>query len=387
MLKKEITFVYLDSVQKQVYEMIAKEARKRGYRTRITDNKFARSEIGWYCEHINHPQFSKFSVIMLHDITQQHGNWPDIWLREPWDKYDIGFLPSTVWVDNWNKCSQYKYANAKKGVYLTGWPKADRIAAFMDDDKRAEFAKKIGIDTSKKTVLYAPAWENDNKQEEFVQAMMKLDVNIVVKQGPWAEIYVDQIANIKKMYELHKDNPRVIQVDPKVNILDVIAVSDILVSEESSTMSECVMMGKPAVSVNNWMIPDVTPSRFPENDFEYVIKTDKEQLTECIADVIDNYDRYQRDAQVYSDKHFSNIGKCIPMMLDILDATIEGRKSPYAALKPNKNEPLGLKRLFIQKEIAFKREMLSNYCVRMPVLKGAYKVYSKIRRRNENINK
>ena len=94
MLKKEITFIYSDAVEMQVYEMIEAEAKKRGYKTRLTDDKFAHCEIGWYCQHINFPQYSKFSVIMLHDITQQYGNWPDIWLREPWNKYDIGFLPN-----------------------------------------------------------------------------------------------------------------------------------------------------------------------------------------------------------------------------------------------------------------------------------------------------
>ena len=142
MVKKEITFIYADSVQKQVYEMIAKEARKRGYKTRITDNKFARCEIGWYCDHINHPQFSRFSVIMLHDITQQFGNWPDIWMREPWNKYDIGFLPSKTWVDNWNQCSQYYYANPRQGVYLTGWPKADRIADFQNKENKEKLIKE-----------------------------------------------------------------------------------------------------------------------------------------------------------------------------------------------------------------------------------------------------
>ena len=39
----------------------------------------------------------------------------------------------------------------------------------------------VGIDVSKPTILYAPAWENDNKQDEFVQAMLPLDVNIIVK--------------------------------------------------------------------------------------------------------------------------------------------------------------------------------------------------------------
>lgn len=381
MVKKEIAFIYTDAVQKQVDQMIAVEAEKRGYKTRLTDDVFVKCEIGWYCEHINHPQYSKFSVVMLHDIMQQFGNWPDIWLREPWNKYDIGFLPSTVWVENWKQSSQYYYANPRKGVYLTGWPKADRLAAFMDEQKKENYAKDLGINPTKKTVLYAPAWENDHKQDEFVQAMLKLDVNIVVKQAPWPNSYPGQLKNIKEMYELHKCNPRVIQVDPKVNILDVIAVSDILVSEESSTMSECVMMGKPAISVNNWLIPDVTPSRYPANDYDYVIKTNKEQLTDCVSNIIDNYEKYQREAQEYSDTHFSNIGKCIPMMMDIIDAAIEDKEIPYPALVPNKRKKLSLSQFKMHKTITIKRELANNFFVRTPVIREAYKIYSKICRR------
>lgn len=381
MVKKELTFIYLDAVQKQVYEMIAKEAEKRGYKTRITNDKFAKCEIGWYCEHINHPQYSKLSIIMLHDIMQQFGNWPDIWLREPWNKYDIGFLPSKVWVDNWNQCSQWYYANPRIGTYLTGWPKGDRIVAYMDEGFRKEYAMKLGLDITKKTVLYAPAWENDHKQDEFVQAMLKLNVNILVKQAPWPDSYHEQLDNIKEMYELHKDNPRVLIIDPKTNILDVIAISDVLISEESSTMSECVMMGKPAISVNNWMIPDTKPSRFPENNYDYVIKTDKEDLTKCVREILHNYEKYRQEAQKYSDTHYSDIGTCITKMLDILDSVVEGRTSPIPNLPPKKRKFVGMKRGINHIITAKKIEIVYNYAVRSSLVNGLYRVYSKMRKR------
>lgn len=361
MINKDITFIYLDEVQKQVYEMISAEAQNRGYKTRITDDKFAKCEIGWYCEHVNFPQYSKFSVIMLHDITQQYLNWPDIWVREPWNKYDIGFLPSDVWVNNWNECSQYFYTRPRKGMYLTGWPKADRLKVFMDNNKKVEYIRKVGIDPNKPTILYAPAWENDNKQDEFVQAMLPLDINILVKQGPWSDSYPEQLRNIAEMYELHKNNPRVIQLDPKTSILDAIMISDILVSEESSTMCECVMMGKPAVSVSNWLIPDVTPSRYPADDYDFVIKTKKEELTSCVKDILDNYSKYQAEAQAYSDKHFANLGDCIPMMLDIIDAAIEGKKSPYPALESRPDAKVPKDKFKLYKKEKLKREIYYNY--------------------------
>ena len=375
MVKKEITFIYSDTVEKQVSEMIAAEARNRGYSTKVTDDKFAKCEIGWYCQHVNFPQYSKFSIIMLHDITQQYGNWPDIWLREPWDKYDIGFLPNDIWVNNWNQCSGYYYTNPKKGVYLTGWPKADRLSAFMNSDLKEEYREKTGIDKSKPTVLYAPAWENDNKQDEFVQAMMPLDVNILVKQAPWSEAYVEQLKNIEEMRKLHENNPRVIILDPKTNILDAIMISDILVSEESSTMCECVMMGKPAISVCNWLIPDVTPSRLPADDYDYVIKTKKEELTQCVAGILQDYDKYAREAQAYSDSHFANIGKCIPMMLDILDSTLNRSEPAYAPLVPAKRKSVPFKQYVFHVKERMTRALAYNYTVRNPLLRKLREIY------------
>ena len=379
-IKKHITFIYSDSIQKQVAEMIASEAKKRGYRTKLSDKKDVKCEIGWYCDHVNLPQFSKFSIIMLHDITQQYGNWPDIWMREPWNKYDIGFLPNKIWVDNWKQCSQYYYANPRKGMYLSGWPKADRVSAHLSEEKRRAFAESVGIDVSKPTILYAPAWENDNKQDEFVQAMLPLDVNIIVKQAPWPDSYVEQLANIKEMYELHKDNPRIIQLEPKVNILDVIMISDVLVSEESSTMCEAVMMGKPAVSVTDWLIPDVTPSRYPSDDYDFVIKTTKGEISNCISDVIENYESYQAEAQEYSDNHFSNVGHCIPIMLDVLDSFVEKKKCAVKRLRPQKRKPLGLKRRIEHAYHVILRETRWNYCERNPIMSALLDMYCRIRK-------
>lgn len=379
MLKKDITFIYSDSVEKNVYELIEKEARKRGYKTRITDNKFARCEIGWYCQHINFPQYSKFSIVMLHDIIQQYPNWPDIWLREPWNKYDIGFLPSQIWVDNWNCCSQYFYSNPRKGMYLTGWPKADRLADFLDKSYSEKLKKKYGLDSTKPTVLYAPAWENDGKQDEFVQSMLPLDVNILIKQAPWSDKYPEQLKNIAEMRSLHLNNPRVIQLDPQINILDAIMVSDLLVSEESSTMCECVMMGKPAISVSDWLIPDVTPSRFPADDYDFVVKTEKKELTKCVSNILENYDKYSAEAKDYSDKHFSNIGKCIPIMMDIVDAFVEGKDCLYSQLPSRAHEKVPLRKLVFHYKESILRSLYYNYRVQNPVFGAVWSFLKKIK--------
>ena len=61
MLKKDITFIYLDSAQKSAYQPIADEAEKRGYKVRMTDNPYER------CEHFFYYPF--FSMAMLLDVV------------------------------------------------------------------------------------------------------------------------------------------------------------------------------------------------------------------------------------------------------------------------------------------------------------------------------
>ena len=380
-LEKDITFIYMDSSEKAMYMPIYNEAKKRGYRVKLTTNMFEKCEIGFYCQHVNLPQFSKFSIIMLHDIIQQYGNWPDIWLREPWDKYDIGILPSNQWVENWKQCAKWFYARPRLGVYHVGWPKADTINEIQNKTYKEAFMEEYGLDPHKKTVLYAPAWENDHKQDDFVQAMLPLDVNIIIKQYDANPKEFPEFAkNIQEMYLLHKDIPNVTILPPTTNIFYVIAVSDILVSEESSTMAEATMMGVPAISVSNWLIPDVIPSRYPECNYEFVTMTTKEKLSECVKEMLENYDYYKVKTLEASKNNFSNIGKTSAIIMDILDDYIDGKPCRYDAIPCDLKKRLPFKQYLRHKKVRVYREVYSNYRVRYGCVDFIWKGLRKVKR-------
>lgn len=377
-INKDITFVYSDKAEYNSFRLIADEAEKRGYSVKFTENKFEKCEIGFYCQHVNFPQFSKFSVIMLHDIIQQYSFWPDLWWREPWDKYDIGILPSKQWEDNWNQCSQWSYTRPRLGMFKVGWPKADVIAKMKSATSKVFFFEKHNLDQSKRTVVYAPAWENDNKQDDFVKAMLPLNVNILIKQAHWADSYPQIIKNIKEMYHLHKDMPGVTILPPETNIFEAIAVSDILVSEESSTMCEAAMMGIPAVSVSDWLIPDVTPSRYPQCDYDFVIMTMRDQLSGCIKDILDNYEKYHEQARAFSEKTFSNIGKTCSMIMDIIDDVLDGKEYRVRPLVANKYERLGFSKEMSRRYYQFKRQFEANYGKRNALAHCLFKLAHRI---------
>lgn len=374
MLKKEITFVYWDRAEWNMYQPLVEEAQKRGYKVMLTNNKFQKCEIGFYCQHVNFPQYSKFSFIMLHDIIQGYSRWPDLWYEEPWNKYDIGILPSQQWVDNWNQCSQWFYTRPRVGMYKIGWPKVDVIVKLKDNVIKEKFYKKYGLNINKRTIVYAPAWENDHKQDDFVQSMLSLDVNILIKQAAFPqEDYPEIFANIQEMYDLHKDLPHVTILPPETNIFEAIAVSDVLVSEESSTMCEAAMMGIPAVSVSNWLIPDVTPSRYPKCNYDFVIMTTKEKLSACVKNIIEHYDDYHRKSQEFATKTFSNIGGTSRMIMDLVDNVVNGKELPPSlSVKKKERVPfiLYLKWRWLQSKI----EISGNYCKRYRILASFKKV-------------
>ena len=376
---RTITFIYSDSSEKQMFEIIGAEAIKRGYKIKYTTNKFAKCDIGFYCQHINHPENSKFSIIMLHDITQQYLNWPDIWFNEPWNKYDIGFLPSLKWEKNWLESSEKFYTRPRIGCFIAGWPKADPYIELDLNKQKEHYKKKFGLDLDKPTILYAPAWENDNKEDDFVQSMLRLDVNVLIKQAPFdRKKYRKIVENIEKMEKQHKGIDKVTILSRETNIIEAIIACDILVSEESSTMSEAVMMGKPAVSVSNWLIPDTKPSRFPSSEYDFVTKTTKENLTYTIDEMIKNYEYHVNRAVGFSKEYFGQKRNSSKTIMDILDSVLKNGDSSMK-LTPKSDVPPTKEELFAFKKVQKKRLFLDKFIFPNRFLTFLYKTLSNLK--------
>ena len=141
------------------------------------------------------------------------------------------------------------------------------------------------------------------------------------------------------------------------------------------------MMGKPAVSVCDWLIPDVTPSRYPSDDYEYVIKTKKADLTKCVQDILHDYEIHSMKAQKYSDTHFANLGHCIPIMMDIIDSYVKGGKLTYHALQPQKRERVPLKKLKFHIIETTKREVYYNYREHSRIIKSLWDIAKSIKKK------
>ena len=78
----------------------------------------------------------KIHFIFLGGMDQARNNWPNIWEKQPWNNFDIGFLPGKDWSHRWKSSSWDYKSRPKKGVFESGWPKADIVC------KRDQLQKK-----------------------------------------------------------------------------------------------------------------------------------------------------------------------------------------------------------------------------------------------------
>ena len=157
----------------------------------------------------------------------------DIYLTEGSSKYNI--LKELY--------PQYEYKLKK-----VGFSKFDNIINFTNNDK-LELFDKYGLDKNKKTILYAPTFfpSSIEKMSDSFPNDFK-DCNIIVKPHYLTyerQKYKKQLIKFKK-WERY-DNCKVLPLS-EYNIVPLLAISDIMISDESSAMFEFAALNKPVIS-------------------------------------------------------------------------------------------------------------------------------------------
>lgn len=315
-LPKEITFFYTTIGEYYNLEPIAAEADKRGYKVIFTQNIVQKAEIGVYCQHGCFPENSNFSVILLHDLAQRHDLWPNIWNLEHWDIFDLGILPGKFWASLWSQCACLSYANPRCGTYELGHPKNDFVDSASLKHRAEELRSKFNFKYDF-SILYAPSWEVEDKEDEFIRALASMEVNLLIKQAHWPAQFGNIIDNIKQMRAMHEGKyENVYYIEPTESILTALELCDIVVSDESSVMAEALMFHKPSIAVIDWLIPDGDSYRQADTPMDYVVKCKKAELREY-AERLYTDSTYYNTILEKGNVVFSNQGN---VCKDIMDA-------------------------------------------------------------------
>ena len=335
-MNRKIAFFYHDPVQKETQENVALEADQRGYQTEfvdITKTFYTDADISVYVSHIPNIKriFSKYSFIMLHDLGQSHHSWPNFWGYEPWHRFTAGLIPGNFWQE---MCDNAKSNGQKKflphaGVHNIGWPKSDQV--FNDKTYGEELnnvRERLHLKHDK-SVLYAPAWEIDNKAEEVIEKLKDRPYNILIKQSPIHENFPTMMGTVERLrhkYEDRKDN--VYMVDPEMSIMTYLGLADVLISDESSVLIEALLLEIPGIAVTDWRIPDTDPPRMAIAPYEHCIKIKKAEIKATIDKVLAgeltcNVTHRFSTLTDYKNHWFSNLGCASGAVMDTIDDLVK----------------------------------------------------------------
>ncbi len=323
----KITFFYNNKHEKYIFDPISEIFKQKKINFTFSKNHNLRSDIGFYCrkpKNIN----SKTSVIFLGGIDQGRVTWPNIWREQPWNEFDIGFLPGDNWAKRWKQSSCDYRSQTKFGVFNVGWPKGDFLFNLKENKNRIkQFKKRYKINNNKINILYAPSFECFDRQIEVAKVVKKLGFNLIIKH--WLEKkekkYKDLWDNIersnKKTLEIYKKKTTIIQ--PGENFLILLNFINLIVTDESSVAYEALLRNIPTISVKDWLIQrhkkGVTRYVKPAN---ITIKTEKRFLGKAIL----KHSKIRKDFKLKK-KEFSYLGKSSKIVVEILLSFLNDRKS------------------------------------------------------------
>lgn len=153
-------------------------------------------------------------------------------------------------VEGDQKCNRLKelYPKYKNKLKKVGFSKFDEIIN-ITNTKKNELFEKYNLDKSKKTILYAPTFfpssiekMADNFPNEFKEC------NILVKPHYLSYMRKKYIKQQKKFQKWNNYQNCTVLPLSEYSLVPFLAISDIMISDESSAMFEFAALNKPVIS-------------------------------------------------------------------------------------------------------------------------------------------
>ncbi len=340
-MKKKITFYYTDDHELHLCKSLSIFANKNGFQYEFSDDLKKDSSIGFYCQDSNRINLvnSKLSIITLGGPDQGKLVWPNLWSKEPWNKFDLAFLPGEAWKKKWEESSWDPFSRPKISMNLIGWPKTELI---FNNKKKFKIKKKVikkRINFPKnKTIIYAPGFEMDGKALTVINIVKDLGYNLIIKHHGWAQKYQkirfkDLRNNIKKSNNYAKKvlKKRVYIVNPSENIMDYYNQANLLITDESSVIYESLLFDLPSLCVKDWKMStnNSNKPRLVSLDESVCFVCFKKDLRKKVKDILNNTNSYQKKIIKKKFYHFSYLENSSKNFYKLIDVTINSKKNKF----------------------------------------------------------
>jgi hypothetical protein len=261
--------------ERAVLAPIGAELARRGARVRVTGDLAEPAQIGLYACHTNRlfdfeagrwrQPPNELSALAVHDLGQAGMLDAAYFEAEPWHVFDVGLLPGPEWAGMWQRASAAGTTGPALGMHVVGWPKMDHVHNAPEAFARsvASLRAALGVG-ARPVVLLACSWSNRGQLDDALAALAGADVDLVVKyprytppaaDSPWFErltATADEVAQARAAAHAHE---RVVVADDDADIMALVSLADVVLSNGSNVLYESVLAGVPGVSIRDWIQP------------------------------------------------------------------------------------------------------------------------------------
>ena len=250
-------------------------------------------------------------IYVPHDMMSVHMGFREGAL----DAFDTIFCTGQH-VENEVRATENVYGLKEKTCVHFGYPFADKLI------EAGEAARANMVPATKKEVLIAPSWQEDNLLDSCIDTLIQKlycdDYRITVRPHPeYVKRFGHRMQAICDKYQHLVGDKLVFELDFSAN--KSVYTSDILITDWSGIALEyCFATKRPALFVNtkmkcmneNWEKIGITPTEITLRD-KVGVSLDKDKLSECdkvVADLLASEDKYKEIITDTLNNHLYNIG-------------------------------------------------------------------------------
>jgi len=191
------------------------------------------------------------------------------------DYFDLYLTQGPYFTDKFNLLKQ-KYKNFE--VIETGWCKLDSLYS-INKEIIEQKNKLLEIYNAKKIILYAPTFSPSlTSASKLYDTIKKLshdnNLLIIIK---FHDLMDEDYK--KDYYNLEKNN---LLISKEKDIINLMKISDIMISDTSSVVYEYILLDKPVITLNN---------KSDNNTWDNII--DEKQMLSAIYNILDGKDEYK----------------------------------------------------------------------------------------------
>lgn len=219
-------------------------------------------------------------------------------------------------------------------VFETGYPKSDKIYNGKLPPS-SDIFRKLALNPSKKTILYAPSWEKGLSMAEYGYELAQTicqdkNLNLIIKPHPCHLIRDNEFFNLginwaEKFKTVVLFNSNCIFIE-NIAIDELLTISDIMITDISSAALEFLVLDKPVIYLDCPKFEETFKTMYAgfDNDISYsellnnpacnagrhvgLVNFDYTHILEDINYLLNNPDYKYNERKAYSEMLLSNKG-------------------------------------------------------------------------------